>query len=456
MTATFNDAGMTVPRVSVGMPVYNGEDHVAEAIESVLSQTFSDFELIICDNASTDRTEAICREYSRRDPRVRYYRNAQNIGLAGNFARAFDLSRGEFFKWMAHDDIIAPTYILRCVEMFEQSPPSVILCFPQRVQISYQGEKLRGSYFRPWHAINPPYDRIGFAHLMCLPGHRFPGLVFGVARREVWAKTKLIQPIMFSDAVLVTELRLLGEFREIPELLFFNRQHLDTPTFRRQRGTIAGTLQNYDPANRRVTTTRAGALMTLLKARFGLVRRSSLPAYRKAVYMTWVVAGHAVICAMSLWDALKRCLWYPFEKAWESLSATLIRGSENSCLFHRVWVLLAGFRHFKPDLVSLALSPPTDETRDRLREYVTKRLQSRRDDGARQALTDEETRRLNVGRNNSGDLHSRVMAHENERFAADDKIGSAAMHRRHTMCQIGDGDGELRDAGDRVNYASGK
>jgi len=110
------------PRVTVGLPVYNGERYLAEAIDSLLTQTFTDFELIICDNASTDRTEAIGREYAARDSRVRYCRNRVNIGLYPNFNLVRGMARGEFFKWLAHDDVCSPAYLERCVEALDAAP----------------------------------------------------------------------------------------------------------------------------------------------------------------------------------------------------------------------------------------------------------------------------------------------------------------------------------------------
>src|SRR5665648_303497 len=92
-----------VPLVSIGLPVYNGADFVRQSIDSLLSQTFTDFELIICDNASTDNTEQICQAYAAKDPRVHYYRNPRNLGAPGNYNRTVKLSKGKFFKWAAAD-----------------------------------------------------------------------------------------------------------------------------------------------------------------------------------------------------------------------------------------------------------------------------------------------------------------------------------------------------------------
>src|SRR5688500_5450428 len=92
-------ASSTAPRVSVGVPVYNGERYVARSIEALLAQTFADFELIIADNASTDGTEAICRAYVMRDPRVSYHRSPTNVGIVANFNRCVALARAPYFKW---------------------------------------------------------------------------------------------------------------------------------------------------------------------------------------------------------------------------------------------------------------------------------------------------------------------------------------------------------------------
>ena len=100
----------STPVVSLGMPVFNGERYLATAIESVLGQTFDDFELLLCDNASTDATGDICRSFAGADPRVRYIRNPENLGAHPNFNRAFELATGRFFKWASHDDALPDPY----------------------------------------------------------------------------------------------------------------------------------------------------------------------------------------------------------------------------------------------------------------------------------------------------------------------------------------------------------
>src|SRR5207247_8787636 len=118
------------PRVSVGLPVYNGEKFLSEALDSIIAQSFEDLELIISSNASTDGTDEICRAYVARDKRIRYYRNETNIGVDGNFNRVFQLSSGEYFKWASADDICGPDLIAKCLRVLD-SDSSVVLAYPK-------------------------------------------------------------------------------------------------------------------------------------------------------------------------------------------------------------------------------------------------------------------------------------------------------------------------------------
>src|SRR3954467_10627446 len=131
-----------MPRVSIGLPVYNGEKMIAGAVESLLAQTMTDFELVIVDNASTDGSQEICRALAARAPGVRYHRNDRNIGLAPNWNRAFELaSAAPYFKWAAHDDIHAPTFLERCLEVLDRDPP-VVLATSKTDYIDADGNKI--------------------------------------------------------------------------------------------------------------------------------------------------------------------------------------------------------------------------------------------------------------------------------------------------------------------------
>lgn len=208
------------PRVSIGLPVYNGEIYLAEALDSLLAQTFTDFELVIADNASTDATGEICQAYAVKDSRIRYIRNPENLGAAANYNRVFELSSGQYFKWAAHDDLCAPEFLERCVGVLDRDE-SVVLCYSLTKAIDENGQVTREYAAKPKSGSVRPRDR--FYEFVCVP-HPCVA-VFGLMRTSVLGRTPLIGNYTGSDRPLLGELSLLGRFHEIPEFLFFYRNH---------------------------------------------------------------------------------------------------------------------------------------------------------------------------------------------------------------------------------------
>jgi glycosyltransferase involved in cell wall biosynthesis len=205
-------------RVSVGLPVYNGERFVAEAIESILGQTLEDLELIISDNASSDRTEEICRLYEK-DERVRYVRNRANYGAAQNYNQTFRLSGGELFKWAAHDDVLAPELLERCVETLDRNP-AIVIAYPRWKAIDEMGRRHR---YASWDVSSDvPHRRLAAAMAMAGRGS-LP--VFGVIRSDVLRLTRLQPACLHGDHVLLAELSLHGPFLEIDDELLMHRWH---------------------------------------------------------------------------------------------------------------------------------------------------------------------------------------------------------------------------------------
>jgi glycosyltransferase involved in cell wall biosynthesis len=205
--------------LSVGLAVYNGEPYLEEALESIRTQTFQDFELIISDNASTDRTGAICEEYARRNPRVRYHRNATNIGGANNENQTFRMSRSKYFRWAAHDDVCAPELFERCIAELE-SRPELVLCYSQVIAIDEHGQL--GRLISRNHASSDlPYKRFR----AMATASDFCEETYGIIRSEVLARTRLQQNYTASDRTLLSELALYGPFYEVQEPLFFKRFH---------------------------------------------------------------------------------------------------------------------------------------------------------------------------------------------------------------------------------------
>jgi glycosyltransferase involved in cell wall biosynthesis len=213
------------PRVSIGVPVFNGEDYLEEALDSILAQTYSDFELFISDNASTDGTQEIGRAYAARDSRVSYCRNDENLGASKNFERVFELSSGEYFKWASYDDVLGPEFLARCVEVLDRDP-SIVVCHAKTGRID-EHSALVGTYEEYQYlrlGSQRPHER--FFDLIRL--EHSCNIVFGLMRANVLKLTSLIGPFPASDRVLLAQLGLLGRLYEIPEILFYRRDHPQT------------------------------------------------------------------------------------------------------------------------------------------------------------------------------------------------------------------------------------
>ncbi len=212
---------MRKPLVSVGLPVFNQESYIEDAIESMLAQTFRSFELIISDNASTDCTADICRAYGSKDPRVRFSTNGQNIGIANNYNRVFKLASGKYFHWMGGDDSHDPRFLEHCVEAMEAHPDRV-LCYSATKVIDENSDELCLVVNDMAGASTQSIAKRLAAAMFEDP---FCHSVFGLFRTEVLRGTDLIGNFHGSDRVLVAQLALQGRFLHIPEPLFFNRDH---------------------------------------------------------------------------------------------------------------------------------------------------------------------------------------------------------------------------------------
>jgi glycosyltransferase involved in cell wall biosynthesis len=216
---------MTVA-VSIGLPVYNGGRYVAEAIESVLAQTFADFELVVCDNASTDETEEICRTFERRDDRVRYERNTVNIGAVGNHNRCIEHSTGRYFMWLGSDDVLGASLLEQCVAALD-GDPSAALAFPRLVYIDSNGT-VRGSQTRPSLSILGGDAGVRAWQLVRLEvagDDEVYSAIYSLVRREVLLQTRLHGSYVAADQVLLFELVLGGKLIQVEGAEFRRRQH---------------------------------------------------------------------------------------------------------------------------------------------------------------------------------------------------------------------------------------
>lgn len=216
------------PIVTIGMPIYNGAPTVRATIESVLAQTLTDFEFIISDNASTDGSGAICEEYAAKDKRIRYIRNAKNIGGADNYNRIVGLANGKYFNWIPCDDVILPRFLEACVAALDANPKAA-LAFTKARMIDTNGDRIHeyeGATLEDGWSANVTQRYRRFTREIARNyGITVPNYVHGVMRPSAMEKTHLQRRFLGQDDNLVAELLLAGEVCEVPELLKYIRYH---------------------------------------------------------------------------------------------------------------------------------------------------------------------------------------------------------------------------------------
>jgi glycosyltransferase involved in cell wall biosynthesis len=226
-----------MPFVSIGIPVYNGGKYLGETLDSLLAQTFRNFEIVVSDNASTDETPQICRSYQAKDRRIRYSRSERNIGAAPNFNRVFELSHAPLFHGGSCDDLYDPLFLERCVDALDRDPDAVLSHTRTRL-IDDQGEPLRVDRERDCYIdrygdlvmTRQPPDigeaasaAVRFRDVLWHMGWCLP--LSGVIRSEALRSTSLYADYFGADKVLLAELALRGRFHEVGEELFAKRVH---------------------------------------------------------------------------------------------------------------------------------------------------------------------------------------------------------------------------------------
>jgi glycosyltransferase involved in cell wall biosynthesis len=208
--------------VSIGMPLYNEERYLCQMLDSLISQDYENFEIIISDNASVDSTPQICQEYAAKDSRVRYHRNQTNIGASANFKKVFELSQGDYFAWVAGHDLWHSTFLSRCLEIFLQDE-SVVLCHPQALWIDTDGQPLG---LIPSSVETRGLNQISrFNVVLWGLGYCYP--VYGLISSKALKQAGLGLEVIAFDAILLAELSLLGAFAHISEPLLYMRKMED-------------------------------------------------------------------------------------------------------------------------------------------------------------------------------------------------------------------------------------
>jgi glycosyltransferase involved in cell wall biosynthesis len=263
------------------MTLYNVEHYLPLALEALLAQDFTDFEIVACDNASTDSTWEIVNAYAARDSRVRPSRNATNVGQAGNFRRVVELARGELFKLHAHDDLAAPGMLGACVAALDEAGPRAVLAYPQTRIIAGDGSDLgpwtdEGELRGRWAWLR--VGRWGARWHLC-------NEMFGVLRTDALRRTHLlVDSVVSADVLLLAELAMHGQFIHVPRELFFRRMH-QSSTHQGGR-TVAEIAEYLEPQGqqRQVTTKYALSRDVLRRLPSGEV--STLTGYASAAAFT--------------------------------------------------------------------------------------------------------------------------------------------------------------------------
>lgn len=262
---------MAQPRVTIGLPVFNSETYLSESLDSLLNQTYGDFKLIISDNASTDGTADICQEYAKRDSRIQYHRNSENIGMAPNFNLVASRADTPWFKWASADDLSAPTLLEEALPVIE-ADSSIVLCYPKTILLN-SVEGTEEKYDDNLHLMqDDPIPR--FIHVVDKIG--LCNVTFGLIRMEVLRQTNMLKSFPGADLAFVAELSLYGKFCELPSYLFYRRLHPQASSWSRN---------DSEHQNRRFHSERSrGTSMNRWRTRvehFRAVRRSPLSLREK-------------------------------------------------------------------------------------------------------------------------------------------------------------------------------
>ncbi len=206
-----------LPLVSIGTPVYNGEDFIRQAIESVISQDYPNIEMVISDNASTDSTQSICEGYAMKYPQIKYYRQPTNLGMNANFNASLELAQGDFFCWLSHDDFLAPNYISKCINVLDLHPQAIACCSEINF-VNYDGSIREGwtKAYKNFDALNK--DVVGRVHELISKVGWFA--LYSIFRIDILKSISRCQDRYPDDVLLMLEWLLAGEIANIPEYLY--------------------------------------------------------------------------------------------------------------------------------------------------------------------------------------------------------------------------------------------
>lgn len=244
------------PRLTIGLPVYNGEEYLQESLDALLGQSFEDFLLVIADNASTDGTASVARRYEKADSRVRYIRQPKNIGATPNHNMLVQQCRTEYFKWASADDLYATGLLDACVAALDEHP-DVVLAHSWTAAVDGSGAVVQAQPYPL--ATDSPHavvrlrsmlygvadPEIGVHDAAVDEGVIAADDYYGVMRTDVLRRVRPQGSYYYADRVIMTELALAGRFHQTPEWLYFRRDHPERA--QHAHPTIRSRCANMDP-----------------------------------------------------------------------------------------------------------------------------------------------------------------------------------------------------------------
>ena len=224
----------SIPKVSIGIPVYNGAKSLARTIEAAINQDYGNLEIIISDNCSTDETQIIAESYQATDPRIKYVRQEKNFGMTANYTKVFEYSTGEFFMWAAHDDQHAPTFISSCLPYLLKDRQAG-LCVP-KTQAIYRNEVDWISSMKTFSGIDTRVKL--FRETL----RHFPAVgMYGLYRSSIIQKTGLWKNFTGADLVFIQDITLHGDIVTCDEILFSYNERETWNTLNQDYVNIYGT-----------------------------------------------------------------------------------------------------------------------------------------------------------------------------------------------------------------------
>ncbi|MBX9694041.1 MAG: glycosyltransferase, partial [Cyanobacteria bacterium] len=222
-------------KVSIILPVFNGERYLAQAIESVLAQTHENFELVLSDNRSTDKSYQIARKYAKQDSRIKLSRNSENIGPVANFNKVIAESTGKYIELFSHDDLFEPTCIEKFATILDEHK-NVVIVTSNRNSIDVNGDILPADRMSGTRVISG--ENAIKSNLDVLSNWISSPVMF----RSKYKKDGFnVMLPLYSDIYYWCEMFLHGDLYYLDEVLFSYRYHATTNTSRFVRDMVFAT-----------------------------------------------------------------------------------------------------------------------------------------------------------------------------------------------------------------------